>query len=489
MKVYWILALILYTLQCVSAQKPIYQQQLKLIPQAEQGDYGSAVDIEGDWVMVGAEDASVNGLSSGTVYVYAIDSGTPIFIKNIVPSDASNSNQFGNAISIKNSTMVVGAWARAGQSGGNSIFEAGKAYIYEEDQGGTDNWGEVKDLQAPVPAISENFGFSVDISENVIAISGHRNSDLAESAGKVYLYGRNIGGQDNWGFIKVITEVDAGENHQFGRWVEVSDDHLAVTSSNFNNQGKVHIYYKNEGGSNNWGHQKTIASDDPASNRFFGDETSLDGDELLIGGLREINTNFSNTGRAFLHQKDEGGINNWGLVQMFEPTVTESDLEYGNSVDLSGDDIIIGAEEESSTTGNDAGAAYIYHRNQGGSGNWGLVNRVFSCDSDDEDELGTAVAIKGGQAIIGADDDSEVVNNAGAAYFFQQSTNPLHVSNLLISTTNDLQYQSGLPLTSNAQLNIAGETARFKSNTSIELQSNFSIGASGVLECIIDQCN
>jgi len=108
---------------------------------------------------------------------------------------------------------------------------------------------------------------------------------------------------------------------------------------------------------------------------------------LLIGGLREINTNFSNTGRAFLHQKDEGGINNWGLVQMFEPTVTESDLEYGNSVDLSGDDI--------------AGAAYIYHRNQGGSGNWGLVNRVFSCDSDDEDELGTAVAIKGGQAIIG----------------------------------------------------------------------------------------
>ena len=488
MKIIITLSLILTTTITSLSQDSTYTQQSKLIPSTGLEDYGSAVDIEDEWVMIGGEDTVIDNVSSGTVYVYKNENGILQLHKKLLPSDGSGFNRFGNSISIENSTMVVGAWSKGVSFEGTFYPSAGKVYVYEEDEGGIENWGEVIDIQSPVPTQSEYFGFCVDIGENVIAVGAYGKDDVVTNSGIVYLYGRDIGGAGNWGLIKSIKPETAGFNYNFGTWVEVSDSYLAVSSPNENGEGKVFIYYKNEGGVDNWGLKKTLSSPNPGTNFYYGDETSLDGDRILVGALKDFNTNFFDTGRSYVYAKDEGGIDNWGLIKTFEPSELSSQQEYGVSVDLNGDYLIIAAEEDDEAAPN-AGAAYIYRRNEGGIDNWGLVEKVFDCEATGNDDFGTAVAINGNQAIIGADDHNAVGDNSGAAYFYNLSPNQLHVNNTSISSSNSLMFQSGMTLTSDDQINESGKTVKFKSIDAIELQNSFSVNAMTGLECFITGCH
>jgi len=438
--------------------------------------------------MIGAEDETVNSISSGTVYAYKRFVDSLQLIKKITPSNPSGLMRFSNGMSVEKTTMIVGAWSTGVSSNGSFFPAAGMAYIFEEDAGGVDNWGEVKALQAPIVG-SDAFGFSVDIGDDIIAVGAYRTDDgNVSNTGKVYLYGRNTDGVNNWGLIKEVILPGAVAEDEFGRWVEVNESTLAVYSSTPNSQGRVDIFDRNEGGIDNWGHITTIVSSAPSVGNSFGDELSLENDRLLIGALREINTNFFNAGRAFLHEKDAGGPNNWGLVKTFEPTTNGNNQEFGNSVDLSGDYMIIGAEEDDEAEQN-AGAAYIYHRNEGGVNNWGLVDKIFACDADVQDEFGTAVAILDGVAIIGADDDSEVINNAGAAYLHQFIPDNLLVDDALITNDGARLFQSESVITSTAEFDIAQELFRLKAPDAITLEHPFSVSTNTLLECIIDTCD
>lgn len=471
----------------MSAQNSIYVKRSKFIPTDSLEDYGTAVDIENEWIMIGAEDAPISNLEAGTVYVYKNENDKSQFVKKLYPSDGGFLTRYGNSISVENTTMVIGSWSKGYSSGGTFYPAAGKAYVYERDAGGNENWGEVKDLQSPVPVGSEYFGFCVDIGENIIAVGAYGNDDGASNTGKVYLYGRDVGGAGNWGFIKGIQAATAGNNYNFGRWVEVTDNYLAVTSPDVNGQGKVYIHYKDEGGLNNWGLKKVLESPSPASNRLYGDETSLEGDRILVGALRDFNTNGSNSGRSYLYMKDEGGADNWGLVKTFEPAEFSSQQEYGLSVDLNGDYIIIGAEEDDEA-GPNTGAAYIYNRNQGGADNWGLVNKILDCSNTGVDDFGTAVAISADRAVVGADDHDAIGDNSGAAYLYRLSPDMLQVTNITVSNSNSLVFLSGMTLSANAQVSESGQTVKFQSQEEIELENLFSVNPMTTLECIIDNC-
>jgi hypothetical protein len=82
------------------------------------------------------------------VYPLRVD---PLFTqtKKLTASDAAADDRFGYSVATNGDTVVVGAYGKNWQPGVPPIFvpiSKGAAYIFERNQGGTDNWGQVKIL-------------------------------------------------------------------------------------------------------------------------------------------------------------------------------------------------------------------------------------------------------------------------------------------------------------------------------------------------------
>ena len=76
---------------------------------------------------------------------------------------------------------------------------------------------------------------------------------------------------------------------------------------------------------------------------------------------------------------------------------------FGGSVSVSGDTAIVGAHFKDGG----AGAAYIFSRNQGGTNNWGQIKKLLASDGVANDYFGNSVSISGDTAIVGAEYDDD----------------------------------------------------------------------------------
>ncbi|MCH7511969.1 MAG: FG-GAP repeat protein, partial [Chloroflexi bacterium] len=90
---------------------------------------------------------------------------------------------------------------------------------------------------------------------------------------------------------------------------------------------------------------------------------------------------------------------------------------------VSGNTAVVGARWED-TGGNDAGAAYVFQRDEGGPGNWGEVTKLTASDAQAVDNFGSSVAIDFGIVVVGAPGVPIVSTTTGAAYVFEPAPVP-----------------------------------------------------------------
>ena len=104
--------------------------------------------------------------------------------------------EFGRAVAIDGDTMVVGA------NDEDLGIKAGAAFIFQRNEGGADAWGQVAKLTASDGVIYGNFGVSVSISGDTVVIgsSGYDDADCLFS--RIHIFGRNQGGADAWGLVE-----------------------------------------------------------------------------------------------------------------------------------------------------------------------------------------------------------------------------------------------------------------------------------------------
>ena len=88
---------------------------------------------------------------------------------------------------------------------------SGSAYIFYRDQGGADTWGQVKKITASDGAASDVFGISAFISGDNVVIGAHEDDDNGSNSGSAYIFYRDQGGADNWGQVTKITASDGSE--------------------------------------------------------------------------------------------------------------------------------------------------------------------------------------------------------------------------------------------------------------------------------------
>ncbi len=350
---------------------------------------------------------------------------------------------YGQSVSISGNYAVVSAPDDAyDAAGGDYKPMAGSVFVLINDAG---LWKPVAKLTAPVRNAYARFGASVAISGDYLVVGETGAIIMGDQyLGLAHIFKRDQEGA--WGFLKHIQARGTNPGDSFGETVDISGDYIVVGARNDDfdvndanfvlNAGAAYIYEKNSGGADNWGLVKKIA---PAIRELadsFGFSVAVEGDLIVVGapGERQDASELvplSYTGAAYIYGKDHGGAGNWGQVRKIAPTVRAEYDWFGADVDISGNNIIVGApfEDEDEQEVNHisyAGAAYIFSKDEGGTESWGQVRKLTATTRTSDAWFGNSVTISNNFAAVGSSYESfdgqgqNFVNAAGGAYLFKR---------------------------------------------------------------------
>ena len=145
-------------------------------------EVGRSVAIAGNLVAVGAGVADAGAVEgAGAVYLFKRKGSTHIPEATLVAPDATTGAEFGRAVVIKGNMVIVGA--RFAQVG--SLSKAGAAYVYRKYQGA---WYLEQKITSPNPADGDNFGRAVAIQGNLLVVTARKENIDAEDVGAAYVF-------------------------------------------------------------------------------------------------------------------------------------------------------------------------------------------------------------------------------------------------------------------------------------------------------------
>jgi hypothetical protein len=295
-------------------------------------------------------------------------------------------------------------------------IDCGAAYIFQVDAGGT--WVQVARLTAADTEAYDEVGFSVSLSGDTAIVGG--------VSGPASIFSRDFGGPDNWGEVVALVGSDT-EDESFGRSVSISGDTAIVGAALHSHDvpisGSAYIFQRDAGGPENWGQVAELTAADPEGADFFGWSVSLMGDTAIVGAWGN-DDDATESGSAYIFQRDFGGPDNWGEVVKL--TASDADLLdwFGWSVAVSGDTAFVGAPSNNDACPRNvhcnSGSAYIFQRDLGGPDNWGEVVKLTASDAAMFDTFAGAISLSGDIAIAGATQDDDGGAQSGSAYIFQR---------------------------------------------------------------------
>ena len=204
----------------------------------------------------------------------------------------------------------------------------------------------------------------------------------------------------------------------YGKAVAVSGDYAAVGAPQ---DSSVYVYQRSGDG---WTLQTTLTPDDVASSLDttpgnFGWSVALDGDSLLVGAPLTSSGDSNNTGAVYGFRRSG---NDWGNAQIIRPTSRGVEDRFGWSVAADGDFIIVGAFLDDDN-GTDSGRAFVFQYGaDGGNPNiWVERDQLLPSDVAAGSQFGASVGISNGYAVVGAPNAAKTAGtpNSGTAYVFQ----------------------------------------------------------------------
>jgi len=385
---------------------------------AASNEFGYSVSISGDTVVVGSLRDGQLSVGTGAAYVFERNVGGADNwgqVAKLTASDTASDDEFGVSVAISGDTVVVGAVA-----GDAAVADSGSAYVYERNTGGADNWGEVTKLKASDATVDDEFGISVAISGDTVVVGAHRDDDVNNDSGSAYVFERNLGGADSWGEVAKLKASNAAPGDRFGISVSISGDTAVVGSllgDSLNaDTGSAYVFERNTGGANSWGQAARLDASDGKVSDQFGNSVSISGHTVVVGANLDDDAGVD-SGSAYVYERNVGGADNWGEVAKLTASDAAAEDEFGFSVSISVDRVVVGAPFDDDT-GMSSGSAYVYVRNTGGADSWGQLAKLTASDAAAEDEFGLSVSISSDTVVAGAHFDDDVGSNSGSAYTF-----------------------------------------------------------------------
>ena len=249
------------------------------------------------------------------------------------------------------------------------------------------------------------FGFRSALSGETLVVA-NRNTTCE---GAVFVFERNLGGPDAWGEVTELTpSLPFPICAQLS--VDVSGDTIVVgitLPNSGTDSGGVFLFERDFGGPDAWGLARDLSSPPGSPDPLFGRHVAIDGD-LLIVGSPGYDDPFVNTGAAYIYERDLGGAGNWGMADTLTVIGATSDF-FGETVAVSGDTVLVGTPER--------GEVHVFDRDGPGLSSWTEVTS-FSGDSLGLiKSFGRDLALDGDRALIGEPDFVP----GGRAYIYERN--------------------------------------------------------------------
>jgi len=377
----------------------------------------SAYDAAGKhlpaWLELRGNELSLKFSDAGAMYPVVVDPTLKQF--KLLNSNPANGDALGYASAMTGNTIVVGApGAYVG------TVESGAAFVFVKPSSGWANMTESAKLVPSDGADGDEFGTSVAISGNNIAV-GAPDHPSSTRVGKGYFFTR----PPVTGWSGTLTEFGSlgsgGANGAtFGSSIAINGQYVLVGSPGENtayligcaaNNGSCALDAKFYG----------VAGPEPA----FGTAVAMNGFNFVVTDPYATvgNNQFQGAAYAFNYL----GHNQWSRV-----TLTSSDGgfldEMGTSVAMTNNTIVVGCPYCGAGRILTPGAAYVYSKLT--SGAWvdaTQTAKLTSTDGVQGDSLGFSVAVSGGVIVAGAP-LKNIGNNAtqGEAYVYIQSGTAWH---------------------------------------------------------------
>ena len=225
------------------------------------------------------------------------------------------------------------------------------------------------------------------------------------------------------------------------------------------------------------------SSSNPAANNSFGGSLALDGDTLVVGSVGQ-DTLGSNSGAAYVFTRTAGVWSQQAFLKASNPGASDN---FGRSIDVDGDTLIVGAPNEDSNalgvggsqTDNSAansGAAYVFVRS---GTSWLQQAYVKASNTGADDQFGYSVALVGDTAVVGAVNEASNAtgvngvqsNNsqskAGATYVFTRSGSTWSQQAYLKASNTDNNDQFGIALAMSGETLVIGSAGESSSSPGV----------------------
>jgi hypothetical protein len=389
-------------------------------------------------------------------------------------SNPDQSDQFGSSVAISGSVAVIGAHQEQGSSAGvngnqadNNAPFAGAAYVFRRTGS---VWAFSDYLKASNTGLGDNFGFSVAVDGNFIAIgapgedsnatgiNGNQINNISGESGAVYVFARSGA---TWVQHAYIKASNTGDFDRFGASVAIEGDTLVVganseqssatgVNGNQNNNsvfgaGAAYVFVRS---GSTWTQQAYLKASNTQSSDSFGDSVAIDGDTIAVGATGEDSSATGVNGdQASNGAMSSGAVyvfvrsgTTWSQQAYIKASNTDSADRAGASLAISGDTLVVGAPfengggdgvnpDENDNSEPDAGAVYVFIR----SGTiWSQQAYLKAGASRQAQLFGLTVDVDGSMLVVGAPlesgasteiDCGEGDNSApeaGAAYVFER---------------------------------------------------------------------
>ena len=356
--------------------------------------------VSGDTAVVGAyfEDSSTTGVNSipndnyvnpGAAYVF-VRTGTnwtqQAYLK---PSNTDGGDLFGYSVAVSGDTAIIGAYREdSGNAGVNSTpneaaVNAGAAYVFV--RGGT-NWSQQSYLKPSNPDASDQFGISVALDSNTVVVGAFgedssttgvnstQNND-SYNTGAAYVFERS---GTNWIQQAYLKAGNYQWGALFGGAVSVDGNTTVVGASyedggfSLGSDGAAYVFFRN---GTNWSQQAYFQ--DTGYLDYFGRSVSISGDMLAVGADGEDSNTTGANSTPNEGATESGAVyvfvrsgTSWSKRAYLKPSNTGAFDEFGHTVALSGETLVVGAPYEDSLAAGvnpswnesaaDSGAAYIF---------------------------------------------------------------------------------------------------------------------------------
>lgn len=381
-------------------------------------------------------------------------------------SNSAADDEFGRSVAVSGDTVVVGApyedsnaTGVNGDESNNSATASGAVYVFTRSGS---VWSQQAYLKASNASVGDNFGWSVAVSGDTIAVgapyedsnatgaNGDESNNSVSNSGAVFVFTRT---GTTWSQQAYLKASNPDVEDYFGFDVQVSGDTIVVgapyedsnaTGVNGDESddsvmmaGAAYVFFRL---GSVWSQQAYLKASNTGLGDNFGWSVAASEDTAVVGAWSEDGTGDATSGSGAAYVFTRSGTT-WSQEAHLRASNAATGDRFGYSVSISGDTLAVGAPlEDSSATGSngveiddsstDSGAAYVFTRS---GTTWSQQAYLKASNTGDFDEFGASVSLSGDALAVGApvessnatgvngDGSDDSRSDAGAMYAFTRS--------------------------------------------------------------------